>query len=41
MDGFIPKSPKIYNYFNEEQTEITETTSYKKHNNKTLKSLLN
>ena len=29
MDGFIPKSPTIYNYFYEEQTEVNDTLLYK------------
>ena len=29
MDDFIPKSPTIYKYFYEEQTEIEDTLLYK------------
>ena len=29
MDDFIPKSPTIFNYFYEEQTEVNDTLLYK------------
>ena len=28
MDDFIPKSPTLYNYFYEEQTEVKDTLLY-------------